>query len=182
LSRRETAITTIAHPEPSRVTVGVDTHGDLHVACALDQLGRHLAQGPGPGQQRPIARRGGRNPGGGQVAAQLIQGAGDMKVAVGVDADGDPARLGVCDGSDGRLPSGQGPMAAPAERADNTATRLWRQAPVRSRSLGWCSPGRLTAAQVDSSRQRHQASENSGQTRAAVTAEIIAVKTSTAVP
>jgi transposase len=43
LSRRETAITTIAHPEPSRVTVGVDTHGQVHVACALDQLGRHLA-------------------------------------------------------------------------------------------------------------------------------------------
>jgi transposase len=43
LSRRETAITTIAHPEPIRVTVGVDTHGEAHVACALDQLGRHLA-------------------------------------------------------------------------------------------------------------------------------------------
>jgi transposase len=43
LSGRETAITTIAHPEPSRVTVGVDTHGEVHVACALDQLGRHLA-------------------------------------------------------------------------------------------------------------------------------------------
>jgi hypothetical protein len=36
-------MTTIAHPELSRVTVGVDTHGDIHVACALDQLGRHLA-------------------------------------------------------------------------------------------------------------------------------------------
>jgi transposase len=43
LSRRETAITTIAHPEPTRVTVGVDTHGEVHVACALDGLGRHLA-------------------------------------------------------------------------------------------------------------------------------------------
>jgi transposase len=43
LSGTETAITTIAHPEPSRVTVGVDTHGEVHVACALDQLGRHLA-------------------------------------------------------------------------------------------------------------------------------------------
>jgi transposase len=43
LSRRETAIITIAHPEPIRVTVGVDTHGDVHVACAIDQLGRHLA-------------------------------------------------------------------------------------------------------------------------------------------
>ena len=30
-------------PEPSRVTVGVDTHGQVHVACALDQLGRQLA-------------------------------------------------------------------------------------------------------------------------------------------
>jgi hypothetical protein len=40
---RETAMTTIAHPEPSRVTVGVDTHGEVHVACALDQLGRQLA-------------------------------------------------------------------------------------------------------------------------------------------
>jgi transposase len=43
LSRRETAITTIAQLEPTRVSVGVDTHGDLHVACALDQLGRRLA-------------------------------------------------------------------------------------------------------------------------------------------
>lgn len=34
---------TIAQLEPSRVTVGVDTHGDLHVAGALDQLGRCLA-------------------------------------------------------------------------------------------------------------------------------------------
>jgi transposase len=42
LSGRETAITTIAHPQPIRVTVGVDTHGDVHVACAIDQLGRHL--------------------------------------------------------------------------------------------------------------------------------------------
>jgi transposase len=43
LSGRETAITTIAHAEPIRVTVGVDTHGDVQVACAIDQLGRHLA-------------------------------------------------------------------------------------------------------------------------------------------
>jgi transposase len=45
LSGGETAITTIAHPEPSRVTVGVDTHGEVHVACALDQLGGQLATG-----------------------------------------------------------------------------------------------------------------------------------------
>jgi transposase len=43
LSGRETAITTIAQSEPIRVTVGVDTHGDVDVAYATDQLGRHLA-------------------------------------------------------------------------------------------------------------------------------------------
>jgi transposase len=36
------AITTIAHARPTRVTVGVDTHGDVHVAHAKDQLGRRL--------------------------------------------------------------------------------------------------------------------------------------------
>ena len=36
------AITTIAHADPTRVTVGVDTHGDVHVAHAKDQLGRRL--------------------------------------------------------------------------------------------------------------------------------------------
>jgi len=34
----------------------------------------------------------------------------------------------------------------------------------------------MTAVQVDRSRQRHQASENSGQTQTAATARIIAVK------
>ena len=43
MSRRETAITTIAHPDSRRVIVGVDTHGEVHVACAIDQLGRRLA-------------------------------------------------------------------------------------------------------------------------------------------
>jgi transposase len=36
------ATTTMAHPQPPRVTVGVDTHKDLHVAAARDQLGRRL--------------------------------------------------------------------------------------------------------------------------------------------
>jgi transposase len=36
-------MTTFAQLEPRRITVGVDSHGDLHVACALDQLGRQLA-------------------------------------------------------------------------------------------------------------------------------------------
>jgi transposase len=36
------ANTTMAHTGPSRVTIGVDTHKDLHVAAARDQLGRRL--------------------------------------------------------------------------------------------------------------------------------------------
>ena len=32
----------MAYLEPSRVTVGVDTHKHLHVAAARDQLGRRL--------------------------------------------------------------------------------------------------------------------------------------------
>jgi transposase len=35
-------ISTIAHCEPVRVIVGVDTHRDAHVAVALDHLGRRL--------------------------------------------------------------------------------------------------------------------------------------------
>ena len=33
----------MAHTVPTRVTIGVDTHKDLHVAAARDQLGRRLA-------------------------------------------------------------------------------------------------------------------------------------------
>jgi hypothetical protein len=44
LSGRETAITTIAQPEPSMVTVGVDTHGEVHVACALDPEAVNLCE------------------------------------------------------------------------------------------------------------------------------------------
>jgi transposase len=36
------AVSTIAHCEPMRVIVGVDTHRDAHVAVALDHLGRRL--------------------------------------------------------------------------------------------------------------------------------------------
>ena len=32
----------MAHPSPPRITVGVDTHLDLHVAHAVDQLGRRM--------------------------------------------------------------------------------------------------------------------------------------------
>jgi transposase len=37
-------VTRIAQLEPIRVTVGVDTHRDRHVAVALDQLGRRLGE------------------------------------------------------------------------------------------------------------------------------------------
>ncbi len=38
----ETAITSIAHAAAPQVTIGVDTHLDVHVAHAADQLGRRL--------------------------------------------------------------------------------------------------------------------------------------------
>jgi transposase len=41
--RRETAIITIAHPKRPHITVGVDTHLDVHVAHAKNELGRRLA-------------------------------------------------------------------------------------------------------------------------------------------
>src|SRR5215216_7779066 len=70
---------------------------------------------------------------------------------------------------------GQGGWLLPAERADSTATSLAAQAPVRSRSLGWhCLRG--PRRRVDRSRRRHKASERTGQTRAAATDRIIAVK------
>lgn len=34
---------TLAHDEPARVTGGVDTHKDVHVAAVLDEFGRLLA-------------------------------------------------------------------------------------------------------------------------------------------
>jgi len=40
---KETAITTIAQPTSLRVTAGVDTHLDVHVARVKDELGRRLA-------------------------------------------------------------------------------------------------------------------------------------------
>jgi hypothetical protein len=75
-------------------------------AGSLNAPGLHPTQTLGPLQQRPIADRCGRNLPCGEVAAQLVEGVGHMNLAVGVDADGDPARLGVCDGGGGgRLPS-----------------------------------------------------------------------------
>jgi transposase len=66
----------MAYPEPSRVTVGVDTHKHLHVAAARDQLGRRLgvtlapATSTGYGQLLAWAR------GLGEVQAWGVEGTG----------------------------------------------------------------------------------------------------------
>jgi transposase len=66
----------MAHLEPSRVTVGVDTHKHLHVAAARDQLGRRLgitlapATSTGYGQLLAWAR------GLGEVQAWGVEGTG----------------------------------------------------------------------------------------------------------
>jgi len=41
--REETAIISIPHPTAPQLTIGVDTHLDVHVAHAADQLGRRVA-------------------------------------------------------------------------------------------------------------------------------------------
>jgi len=43
-TNEEMAVPTIAQLEPVRVTVGVDTHKDAHVAVAKDHLGHHLGE------------------------------------------------------------------------------------------------------------------------------------------
>src|SRR4030095_10582255 len=40
---KETAMTSIPHPDGPQLTIGVDTHLEVHVAHANDQLGRPLA-------------------------------------------------------------------------------------------------------------------------------------------
>jgi transposase len=50
------ANTTMAHTAPPRVTVGVDTHKDLHVAAARDQLGRRLATTMAPATRTGYAQ------------------------------------------------------------------------------------------------------------------------------
>jgi hypothetical protein len=129
----------------------------------------------GPAQQGPVTLRRGRKLCGGQVPPQLIDRAGDMDVAVRVDTNDDPCRLRLCHGGDGRLPSG---------RADGYAGRAGGQHRDESVATGSCqvTSARLvlawtmTAARVDRSRQRHQASETTGQTRTTATTGIIAVK------
>src|SRR5215211_7959886 len=48
-------MTTMAHSAPPRVTVGVDTHKDTHVAAARDQLGRRLATTTAPANRAGYA-------------------------------------------------------------------------------------------------------------------------------
>src|SRR4029450_3330500 len=71
-----TAITTIAPSEPIRVTVGVDTHGDVHVAYATDQLGRHLATTRSPPTPRGYRALLDWARGLGQVAGFGVEGTG----------------------------------------------------------------------------------------------------------
>jgi transposase len=105
LSGRETAITTIAHPEPSRVTVGVDTHGEVHVACALDQLGRQLA-----------TRQAATTPIGYRALLDWAQSLGEVE-AWGVEGTG-------CYGAGlARFLDGQGQVVLEVNRPDRSAHR-----------------------------------------------------------
>jgi transposase len=105
LSGRETAITTIAHAEPIRVTVGVDTHGDVHVAYATDQLGRHLA-----------TTRVATTPAGYRALLDWARGLGQVK-AFGVEGTG-------CYGAGlARFLGAQGQVVVEVNRPDRQARR-----------------------------------------------------------
>jgi transposase len=105
LCRRETAITTIAYPEPSRVTVGVDTHGHVHVACALDQLGRQLA-----------TRQAATTPAGYRALLAWARSLGEVE-AWGVEGTG-------CYGAGlARFLDGQGQLVLEVHRPDRSARR-----------------------------------------------------------
>src|SRR4029453_16513620 len=93
-------------------------------AGALHPPGLDLAERVGPGQQLGVAAAGGRRHGGAKPAAELVSGRGHVQVLVGVDADGDPWRLGVCHGGGCHPLDATGRVVAPAGRADSTATSL----------------------------------------------------------
>jgi hypothetical protein len=93
-------------------------------AGALHAPGDGLAEGARPGQQLPVAGGGGRDRDAGHGAAELIGGVGDVDLGVGVDADGELRRGGVCDAGDGRLLSVTGRGGTRAGRADSTVMGL----------------------------------------------------------
>jgi len=70
------AITTMAHPTPPRVTVGVDTHKDTHVAAARDQLGRRLGTTQVPASSAGYAQLLSWAGALGEVAAWGVEGTG----------------------------------------------------------------------------------------------------------
>jgi transposase len=70
------AITTMAHPTPPRVTVGVDTHKDTHVAAVRDQLGRRLGTTQVPASSAGYAQLLSWAHALGEVAAWGVEGTG----------------------------------------------------------------------------------------------------------
>jgi hypothetical protein len=66
----------MAQPKPTRVIVGVDTHGEVHVACAIDALGRHLATAHFPTTPKGYRTLLGWAQGLGQVEAFGVEGTG----------------------------------------------------------------------------------------------------------
>jgi transposase len=67
----------MAHLEPPRVTVGVDTHKHVHVAAARDQLGRRLGTTTAPASRAGYAELLAWAHALGEVAAALLVTAGD---------------------------------------------------------------------------------------------------------
>ena len=97
---------TIAQLEPVRVTVGVDTHKDAHVAVAKDHLGRHLGETRIP-----------TTPGGYRDLLAWAQGHGEL-AAWGVEGTGSYG-AGLS-----RYLQGAGQVVVEVNRPDRKARRL----------------------------------------------------------
>ena len=88
----------------------------------------------------------GRKVGDGQASTQLVDGTGHMEVAVGVNTNNDPPGVGMCDGGDGRLGSGQGRwLRRPSGRTPRRGVCGDRLLSGHGRSAGGCLDGGRSA-------------------------------------
>jgi hypothetical protein len=130
--------------------------GSAVAAGALHPPDDRLTELVGPGQQLLIAGRGGRDLEGGQRAAELVVGVGDVQLQVGVDPDGELGRDRVWDAGDGcLLISGRVGDGTRAGRADSTARSLGDR--LVSGHLRPVGVPVAAAARADRSTPRHQA-------------------------
>jgi hypothetical protein len=130
------AITSVAQPAARRITVGVDTHLDLHVAHANDQLGRRVDTIGVP-----------TTPGGYQHLLAWARGLGEVE-AWGVEglAPMAPRWLASCTQQAKSSSRSTAPIAKPAAATARPTRWTPRPPPGRCRPARSPSPPRPAAA------------------------------------